>query len=346
MDGSRSCTSTSAAASSSWSRARPCASSRSSTTLRFVRFQVANPGVPRVAAPSGGSIFTTSAPAAASNIVATGPAMPSAISTTRTPSRIATAGYRSPMLLVAYADGTDSARSSPADVVAAAGCARDDIEVVLGWTLDDRPWLASPTLRGRTLLAGYALRAPVADGRLRYIPVRLSAVPRLVSGEMRPDIAVITGVRRGSELVFGANVGWGPAAATAAERVVVEIDERGLALGGPPIPGNIVATVARPVGPLPSPREPSALEREIARGVVALLPDEPTLQFGPGGVAEAILSEVDRPVHIWSGLVTDVVASLDERGLLLGTATAAYTWGGTALRDLATAGRLDLQPVD
>jgi acyl-CoA hydrolase len=88
------------------------------------------------------------------------------------------------------------------------------------------------------------------------------------------------------------------------------------------------------------------LEREIARRVVALLPDEPTLQFGPGGVAEAILSEVDGPVRIWSGLVTDVVPRLADRGLLLGRAIAAYTWGGPALHALAAAGRLDLQPVD
>jgi acyl-CoA hydrolase len=250
------------------------------------------------------------------------------------------------MLLVAYADGTDSARSSPAAVAAAAGCAGDDVEVVLGWTLDDRPWLASPDLRGRTLLPGYALHEPVRAGRLRYVPVRLSAIPRLISDTLRPDIAVVTGVRRGSELVFGANVGWGPAAANAAERVVVEIDDDGLDLGGPPIPGDIVGTVTRPPGSLPSPREPSVLEREIARRVVALLPDEPTLQFGPGGVAEAILSEVDGPVRIWSGLVTDVVPRLADRGLLLGRATAAYTWGGPALHALAAAGRLDLQPVD
>jgi acyl-CoA hydrolase len=80
--------------------------------------------------------------------------------------------------------------------------------------------------------------------------------------------------------------------------------------------------------------------------VASLLPDEPTLQHGPGGIAEAVITAVDRPVRIWSGLVTDAVAALDERGLLLGSVTAAYVWGGKAVAELAAAGKLCLAPVE
>jgi acyl-CoA hydrolase len=221
--------------------------------------------------------------------------------------------------------------------------------VFLGWTPEAHPWLASPALRGRTVLAGYALADAVADGRLDYLPVRLSSVPRLVADALRPDVAVVTGVRRGSELVFGASVGWGPAVARAARNgVVVEIDPDGYDLGGPPIPGRIIGTVDRPAydGPPPVPRGPDDVDLVIGRHVASVLPDEPTVQHGPGGVAEAIVAAIDRPVHVWSGLVTDAMAALDERGLLLGRITAAYAWGGKPVAALAAAGRLGLVPVE
>jgi acyl-CoA hydrolase len=249
--------------------------------------------------------------------------------------------------VIAYADGLDTARSSPDTIAAIAGL--DDAEVLLGWTAEDRPWLASPALRGRTLLAGYALASAVADGRLEYLPVRLSSVPRLVADVLRPDVAVVTGVRRGSELVFGASVGWGPAVAHAARTgVVVEVDRDGVDLGGPSIPGRVLGTVERPAYdlPLPVPRVPDDVDLAIGRSVASLLPDEPTLQHGPGGIAEAVVAAIERPVRIWSGLVTDAVAALDERGLLLGAATAAYVWGGKAVAELAAAGRVRLVPVE
>ncbi len=249
--------------------------------------------------------------------------------------------------VVAYADGLDAARSAPAEIAAAAGVADGDVEVLLGWTPEARPWLASPSLRGRTVMAGYALADAVADGRLRYVPSRLSAMPRLLRAGLRPDLAVVTGVRRGDDLVFGASVGWGPAVAASAERIVIEIDDDGMDLGGPPIVGNVVATIARPgAAAPPTPRPPTDVDRRIAAHVVGILPDEPTLQFGPGGVAEAILAALDRPVRIWSGLVTDALASVHERGLLLDAATAAYVWGGAPMMALSAAGHLTMRGVD
>jgi len=262
------------------------------------------------------------------------------------PVRRSARDHVSPVL--AYADGLDSPRSPPEAVIAAAGLAGDDIEVLLGWTPEPRAWLASGGLRGRTIMAGYALSRAIAAGRLRYLPVRLSAMPRLLADGLRPEVAVVTGIRRGSSLAFGASAGWGPAAALAAERVVVEVDESGRDLGGPPIPGNVVATIQRPAltDPPPVPRAPSDVDRQIAAHVVRLLPEEPTLQLGPGGVAEAIVAALDRPVRIWSGLVTDGLWELDRRGLLRGRAVAAYVWGGREVAPLAETGKLDLLPIE
>jgi acyl-CoA hydrolase len=254
-------------------------------------------------------------------------------------------------VLVAYADGIDGARSGPVDVAALAGLSGPQglagLEVLLGWTPEERPWLGWPDLRGCTVIPGYALAGAVADGRLRYLPVRLSAVPGLVA-ELRPDIAVVSAIRRGDRLAFGASVGWGPAAARAATAVVVEVDEDAPDLGAPVIPGNIVATVPRPAARerAPRPRRPDEVDLAIGRHVVSLLPHDPTLQLGVGGVAEAVVACLDRPVRVWSGLVTDAVAHLAERELLRGQVTAAYARGGEPLARLAAAGLLRLVPIE
>jgi acyl-CoA hydrolase len=247
--------------------------------------------------------------------------------------------------VIAYADGPDSPRSSPEEVAGVAGL--EEAEVLLGWLPEGRDWLDGPGLR--TVLAGYALAGPVADGRVEYLPVRLSSVPRLLASTLRPDVAVVSGIRRGGSLAFGASVGWGPAAAAAARKgVVVEVDEQGADLGGPLIPGRLLATLPRPSrsGRDLGSRPPDEVDDAIGRRVAALLPEEATIQLGPGGVAEAVLASVERPVHVLSGLVTDGVARLEARGLLLGVATAAYAWGGPPLVDLHRRGRLRLAPVE
>src|SRR5690606_2574202 len=158
-----------------------------------------------------------------------------------------------------------------------------------------------------------------------------------------PDVAVIAGVRRGSALAFGSAVGWADVLARTADRVVVEIDDDGADLGAPEIVGNVVATVPRPAAPAhpaASSRPADAVDLRIGALVAALRPDEPTLQFGPGGIGEGIARAVGRPVRIWSGLVTDAMAGLHVRGLLLDPVVATYAWGGEPIRALAAADML------
>ena len=103
--------------------------------------------------------------------------------------------------------------------------------------------------------------------------------------------------------------------------MVVEVDDSAPDLGEPPIPGRIVAAVEREVRASEPARSRPCEDVDLAvgRNVVSILPDEPTLQLGPGGIAEAIVTSVDRPVGIWSGLLTDAMADLERRGLLRGT---------------------------
>jgi acyl-CoA hydrolase len=250
-----------------------------------------------------------------------------------------------PPLRVWYADGPDSPRLSPTRALELAGHPVDaPHEVTLGWTVERHDWLEAESFRARTVLAGYALASAVNAGRIVASPVRLSAVPTLIAEE-RPDVAVVSAVRRGNVLAFVDSVGWADVLARVAGRVVAEIAGGVADLGAPEIVGNIVATVARSPasGAMPTASRPAdAVDLTIGRLVISLLPDEPTLQFGPGGIGEGIARSLDRPVRIWSGLVTDSMAELHDRGLLLEPIVAAYAWGGDPIRRLAAAGMLRL----
>jgi acyl-CoA hydrolase len=240
--------------------------------------------------------------------------------------------------VVAYADGHDCAVSSPS-VFASEPC-----DVVLGWVPEDRPWLAG-ALRGWALMGGYALGPAIHDGRLRYVPTRISAFPHVMA-RVQPDVLVIPAVRRGSDLAYGRSVGWAPAAVSTAGQVVVEVDETADDLGAPLITAPITRTVTahRQLTP-PPPAIASVADRTIAEHVLSLLPPEPTLQFGPGGVADAIVRAVDRPVRVWSGLLSDAVATLADRGLLRDPAVGAYVYGGDPIVELCRAGGARLAPI-
>ena len=244
---------------------------------------------------------------------------------------------------IVYADGPSSARVGPADVLAAAGRS-GPTDVLLGWTIERHPWIDDPEFRGSTVLAGYGLGRAVNEGRVTALPVRLSAVaPRLTADP--PDIGVIAAVRRGSGFAFSGAIGWGDVLARVATDVVLEIDEHGTDLGGPPIEGSIVATLERPAAAATPPaasRPADEIDLRIGGLVASLVPGDATLQFGPGGVGEGIARALDRPGRIWSGLCTDAMASLHQRGLLSAPAVAAYTWGGDPIRSLAADGMLEL----
>jgi acyl-CoA hydrolase len=247
--------------------------------------------------------------------------------------------------LIAYADGADCGHVHPGLVADLLGLG--EFEVLVGWTPEPRQWLADSSVRGRAFMAGYGLDAAIREQRLRYLPVRLSAVPTFLRSN-RPDVAVVHGIRRGDSYAFTRTVGWGAALAECATGVVVEVDQFSTDIGAPLIPGNIVATLpAELSGPDTSvQRAPDDIERAVARNLVSCFPDLPTIQVGPGGIGQAIVEAIDRPVRVWSGLVTNSIVELDERSLLVGVATAGYTWGTARLTEFAQAGKVALRRVE
>jgi len=240
--------------------------------------------------------------------------------------------------LVAYPDGPDVAASPPSHL------GGEPCDVFLGWMPEPRDWLDGP-LTGWTHMAGYALRDVIADGRVRYVPTRLSGVPALLAA-LQPDVVIVPGVQRGLELAYAGSIGWAPAAVAAGAQLVVEIDEDADDVGAPLIEGPVHRTVTgtRP-RPEPVVVPPGPEDLQIAELVVDLLPRGATLQFGIGALADAIVRAVDRPVQVWSGFVSDAVAVLAERGFLQGQAVGAYLLPGAPAADLVRTGAARLVPI-
>ena len=107
---------------------------------------------------------------------------------------------------------------------------------------------------------------------------------------------------------------------------------------------------------MPDP-EPSAVELEVARRVAELIPDRATIQLGigtlPAAVAHALAGHRELGVH--SGVVSDVLVDLVERGIVtnthkgadLGRTVTGGLFGTKRLRDFAErSGAVDLRNAD
>ena len=245
---------------------------------------------------------------------------------------------------IVLADGADGADIVPG-LLAAAG-RLGDARVVVDWVPGARPWEAG-LVGADALMGGYGVRAAIRDGRATYRRVRLSEVPDFLRTLPRPLVAVLRGAPAGDGFVTGGSVGWGPLAAALADGVVVEVDAAGPLVRGVPIPGRVVGVVEGSATPVvPEWPEPDAADRVIASHVMRVLPPEPTIQYGPGALLDAIVRAVDRPVGVFSGLATDAVADLAADGRLRGPAVVGYLWGTARLHALTHEGAVRLAPSD
>jgi acyl-CoA hydrolase len=250
--------------------------------------------------------------------------------------------------LVAYGDGPWAPTVDPATV--AGLCDLDEPDVLLGWTVEELPWLeAMPPGRVTTTTnAGNRLARAVTAGVVRVRSTPISAIPRLLEGELRPDVAVVSGRPAGTGFAFGPSVGWAHAAARLARRgVIVDVRPGMPAYDAPPIPGEILAVVEGPVAPASAGGRPANTPEEaIGATVAGLVPPGATLELGLGTVCDAAAEALSVGVRIRSGMVTGALVRLDRRGLLLDRAETTYAWGGDDLAALSAAGRLRIVPSD
>ena len=91
-----------------------------------------------------------------------------------------------PGMRVVVADGAGAPSDLLVDLTEVARSV-GDISLVLGWCLH-LPEGFDPTAfrEVRTVMGGFALRDLVASGAVKYVPDRLSGVPALLRGPLRP----------------------------------------------------------------------------------------------------------------------------------------------------------------
>ena len=249
--------------------------------------------------------------------------------------------------LVAFGDGPWAPTVDPAAV--ARLCGLDEPDVLLGWTVEELGWVERmPPGRVTSMSAGYGLRRAIAAGAVQVRSTPISAMPRLLEDELRPDVAVVSGRPSGTGFVFGPSVGWAHAAARLARRGVVVDVRPGLpAYDAPPIPGEILGVVEGPSWPLAAAGRPATeIEQAIGAAVAGLIPPGATLELGLGTAVDAAAAALAVGIRIRSGMVTDALVRLDRRGILLDCPETTYAWGDDQLAALSAAGRLRLVPSD
>ena len=241
--------------------------------------------------------------------------------------------------VVVVGDGPGTPRVDPVTAARRAGV--DDGILLLGWIVDDRSWIGGlgtwPALSHQPVTG---LAAAATSGRVEYLPARLASMPALLHGPLAPAVAVVAGVRRGSGFAFTENVGYADTAARLAPSVIVELVDAP-DVGAPPIEGNVVEVLDGGPGPVPpAPRNPDETDRRIAAMAASVVPEGATVQYGLGRLPEAVVRSIDRRVSVVSGLITDAVVGLRDRGLLVGRPLGSYVWGGEDLLGMVREGRI------
>jgi acyl-CoA hydrolase len=238
---------------------------------------------------------------------------------------------------LALADGGDFPFEVFGDVLVLLA-ERPDVSVLFGWGFD--PLAPDDQLRAErasTLVCGFGLRGALDEGRLGFVPSRLSQAPGLVAGPLRPDV-LVTSLREGpGGLFLSTNVGWQRAALEAGAEVACVLRRGAPAVSsGAPLEPSRVLVLAEGDRPVEyRPEAPSELQGRVAEQVAALVPEGVRIQIGPGGIGQAVYAALERPVVVDSGFVSDPVVDLAERGLLLGEALTPYLAGTSRLYDWA-----------
>lgn len=243
------------------------------------------------------------------------------------------------------ADGPDGPLPDPAVVTAAAGI--DDAEVLLGWVVREPAWLKSTPFVVSTFLTGPGTRAGVALGKVRNVPVRLSAMPGLLAGRLRPDVIVVGAHESGSGWTLAHSPGFVASGVANARKLVVERWPGKPRPGYPSLDGTVHEVIDRvdPSDPMPT-GVAAAKHARISELVSSLVPEGATVQWGSGVVGSSVVASLVRPVQVRSGLVTEELCALARSGLLIGRAEAAYVWGGEGLQQMIGDGTLVLRGVE
>ncbi len=227
-----------------------------------------------------------------------------------------------------------------AHLVAAPGCgapttllaALPDACPGWGWTLGRGillgplaflPAVASGDLRVRTWHVPPAARTLVAAGLIDDVPLRASRVAAYLTA-WRVDAALVrvSPPDRAGNVSLGGSVGYGLDALRTARTCLAEVDPAvPWTSGESTVPLSLFDAVVDGDQPMAQYRAgpPDATSGVIARHVLGLVPRDPVLQIGIGGVPESVLAglaEADLGRVRFEGMGTDAMVDLFESGVL------------------------------
>ena len=249
---------------------------------------------------------------------------------------------------VAIADGVGSPTGLYRDLSIVAA-ETPGLRLILGWCPEPPADLDLTAFADvRAFMPGPALSRHVRAGTVKYVPAYVSQLPALFAGAWRPDVLVMSVCAARHRLDLGTEASWIKVAARTAGVCLAELNTalpeaaRGGLLDGVDV--TVIAESHRPPMTVPA-RQPDDTTTRIGVEVARLLPPDAVIQFGPGPIADVVLSAVSAPVGIDSGILTDAVVDLDARGMLAGDPLGTYLAGSDKLYAWAD-GRPVLDGVD
>jgi len=209
------------------------------------------------------------------------------------------------------------------------------------WALNGQPGL--PDREGVRLESSFVGPGQRRSPRLRYVPARLSMVPRLFADRLPPDLVVLHTTRpRDGKVSLGVEVNVLPAAVEACRRrggvVIAQVNDNMPWTSGDAeldldqIDVLVEADAAMPHAPVGVVDETSA---RIGALVADRVADGATLQAGIGAVPDATLRGLTgrTGLRVWTEMFSDSVLALDRAGALDRAVpiTASFLFGSPEL---------------
>jgi acyl-CoA hydrolase len=132
-----------------------------------------------------------------------------------------------------------------------------------------------------------------------------------------------------------------------AARLVIVVDPTLPDVDAPKLPAREYELLEERI-PLPDAFSPPSnpVDDMIGAAMASLVPPHVTIQYGPGSIGDSAVRNISVPVKVHSGMVTDALAELADKGLLENQATSAYLAGGSRLRRLAEAGFVRVRGIE
>jgi itaconate CoA-transferase len=180
-------------------------------------------------------------------------------------------------------------------------------------------------IRWESLFLGAADRDLVKEGRAGFTPNHFHQVPRLLSEFIPVDvcIATVSPMDRHGYMSLGVSVDYTSTAARVAKLLLLEVNEHMPRIHGRSFlhisEAAAVVENSSPLPELPAPA-PRPEDDAIGRAIAELVPDGATVQFGIGGIPNAVAgylhSHKDLGIH--SEMFTDSMVDLIEEGVANG----------------------------